>query len=107
MSREFGSYVSGYFHYQMQVAAEDCLGGSDELTRLWGAFFTAFDPVAYAIASSEAGDGGRDDSIMENIRQQDALKKALRDIEKYLEPYESIMRRAIREHEYAAKATTA
>ncbi len=58
MSREFGSYETGYFHYQMSNATSDCLGGSDELTRLWGKFFAEFEPIAYAIASSEAGDSG-------------------------------------------------
>lgn len=99
MSMEFGSYSTGYFHYQIDTAAQDCLGGRDELTRLWGVFLVAFEPIAYDIAMSEANDSGPDASIMENIRQKKALAAALRAIEKYLEPYERVMQSAVREHE--------
>lgn len=98
MSGEFGSYSSGYFPYQMEVAAEDCLGGRDELTRLWGKFFTAFAPVANSIALSEAHDTGTHDSIMANIQQRKAIATALRDIEKYLEPFQRVAEDAIRKH---------
>lgn len=42
MSREFGSYVNGYFHSQMEQAAEDCKNGDYPLTKVWGNFLKEF-----------------------------------------------------------------
>lgn len=97
MSREFGSYMNGYFHSQMEYAAEDCAAGDDELTRLWGGWFRAFYNVSYAIASSEAGDSGPDHSIYETIQAMPVLKRATADIESYLEPYQRVMNLAVRD----------
>lgn len=97
MSREFGSYMSGYFHHQMQYAAEDCASGKDELTRLWGKFFEEFYHVAYQIANSEACDSGPDAPIIETIQRLPALKKHLDDIEKYTRTYKDCMEEAVRQ----------
>ncbi len=98
MSREFGSCDSGYFHYQMQNAASDCLAGCDELTRLWGSFFKEFEDVAYAIASSEAGDSGPDFPILETMRKLESIRKAIRDIEWYLKPFDLIATKAVEQY---------
>lgn len=97
MSGEFGSYSSGYFYTQMEIAAEDCKSGSDQLTRLWGDFFEAFYPVAKAISWSEAGDTGAYRPILVNIEKQNALRNALANIEKYLSTFEDVIEAAIQE----------
>jgi hypothetical protein len=84
MSREFGSYEPGYFHYQMDLAAQDCREGNDELTRLWGGFLSAFYPIAYAIASSEAGDSGPDFPVNATKEHMAALRRELDKIEQYV-----------------------
>ena len=97
MSREFGSYSAGYFHYQMETAAEDCKSGNDELTRLWGEFFEEFKHIAYAIASSEAGDSGADFPIYETMRNLPSIKDKIAKIEEYIQPFEAVAKRAIRD----------
>jgi hypothetical protein len=97
MSREFGSDMSGYFHTQIQFAADDCESGNDELTRLWGEWFREFYHIAYAIASSEACDSGPDFPIYETIQAMPKLKKIMKCIENYTMPYQDVMRRAVRE----------
>ncbi len=103
MSREFGSYESGYFHYQMELAADDCLGGGDELTRLWGAFFKEFKEIAYAISSSEAGDSSPAYPIFENIKRMDALEKNLSAIKSYLDVYRRVADDAVEGYVRAQK----
>lgn len=98
MSGEFGSCLSGYFELQIDVAADDCLEGDDELTRLWGGFFKELIPVARAIAYSEAGDSGREYPIMENLRQMKNLKDKLSAIEAYLEPFRRVADDAVRDY---------
>jgi len=97
MSREFGSYMSGYFHSQIDYAAEDLAEGRSELTRLWGKWFREFYPVAYAIANFEAADSGLYDPIMATIKALPALKKAMVAIEEYIEPFDDVIEMAIRE----------
>ena len=95
MSREFGQYNSGYFHTQMMYAKEDCLSGDDELTRLWGKFFEAFEDVAYAIATSEAGDSSKAFPIRINIEQMQHINDTLVSIKDYLDPFKEVMDRAV------------
>jgi len=97
MSREFGSYMSGYFHSQIDYAAEDLAEGKGELTRLWGKWFREFYPVAYAIANYEADDSGSYDPIITTIKALPALKQAMSAIEKYIEPFDDVIEAAIRE----------
>ena len=97
MSREFGSYMSGYFHTQIEYAADDCLCGRDGITRLWGEFLKAFYPVAYAISTSEACDSDVDYPIMECIRQMPELESRLKDISEYLRPFEDVIDEAIKD----------
>jgi hypothetical protein len=95
MSREFGSYSRGYFHYQIETAAADCAEGDDELTRLWGAVLNAFAPVANAISSSEANDAGAYLPIMRTLQCMPAIKDALRDIDAYCSPFAEIAGAAV------------
>jgi hypothetical protein len=104
MSREFGSYSSGYFDTQMEYAAEDCQRGRDALTRQWGVFLEAFKPVAVAIASSEACDSGPDYPIMETISAMPALRAALDEIERHVSVYRDVAQAAVREHLEKANA---
>jgi len=97
MSREFGSCRSGYFHNQIDIAASDCLNGKDKLTQLWGEFFNEFKGIAYAISSSEACDSGVDFPIIENLKKIDNLKEKLKQIEKYLDPYQRVFENAVKE----------
>ena len=96
MSREFGSYSSGYFHSQMQTAADDCKAGRDPLTQLWGEFLDEFAAVAYDIASSEACDSGPDAPIIETIQRMPSLKRKLNAIEMFVEPYKRVADEAVR-----------
>ncbi len=98
MSREFGSDASGYFHQQMQNAADDCLDGRDKLTKLWGAFFKEFYDVAYAISTSEAGDSGPDFPILETIKKLPALKDKFNQIENYCSVFDDVAQKAIRDY---------
>jgi hypothetical protein len=82
VSREFGSYEPGYFHYQIDLAAQDCRGGHDEMTRLWGEFLAVFRDVSYAIASSEAGDSSESFTVKETIKAMPKMREALDQIEK-------------------------
>lgn len=95
MSREFGSYTSGYFHTQIRTAAEDCLGGGDKLTQLWGGVLRAFSEVAYAIASSEAGDSGPDFPIWRTITDMPGILAAIHDVQQYVEKYEKVAHLAV------------
>lgn len=58
MSREFGSYCTGYLWSQIQTAESDCTGGQYPLTRAFACVFSAIDPMTYALCSAEAGDSG-------------------------------------------------
>jgi predicted MarR family transcription regulator len=97
MSREFGSYTSGYFDTQIEQAASDLMTGQYALTRAWAPFFEEFCSVAVAISSSEAGDSGPDYSILETIRHIDRLKVLLADIERHVEPYKRVAEAAVRD----------
>ncbi len=96
MSREFGSYSAGYFHDQMRYAADDCQSGRDELTRLWGGLLESFTGIAYQIASSEAGDSGPEDTIIQTIQDLPLLQERLAAIEKFCKPFKACMEEAIR-----------
>ncbi len=87
MSREFGSYCNGYFHDQIRYAADDCLRGRDDLTRLWGRFIEDFTGIAYQIASSEAGDSEPDATIIQTILDLPRLRDRLVDIENFCKPF--------------------
>ena len=95
MSREFGSYVSGYFHDQIEVAADDCLSGSDELTRLWGDFLKEFSYIAYYISTSEAHDGEPHLPILATIEKMDILEKKLSGINSFIDPYKKVAEKAV------------
>jgi hypothetical protein len=98
MSREFGSYTTGYFHTQIETAAGDCESGRCEITRQWGKLLRAFTPIAYAIATAEASGSSADYPILKSIERLDAVKSAIRDIENYLSPFKDVAVAAIREH---------
>jgi hypothetical protein len=97
MSREFGSHLRGYFHHQIEYAAQDCLDGRDETTRKWGKFLRALEPVAYAIATSEACDSGEEFPVMETIKHMPALEAALDEIKRHIKVYENIADQAVRD----------
>lgn len=97
MSREFGSYQTGYFHTQIETAANDALAGRAKITRLWGKFLEEFKHVAYSIATSEANNSAEDDPIMESIKRMPALQNRLVAIMAYLEPFERVAEEAVRE----------
>lgn len=98
MSREFGTYVSGYFHQKIDSAADDCREGKDELTKLWGKFLEEFSYVANEISNSEAFDSGPEAPILESSKRIRALKSKLQAIEEYLEPYQRIAEEAVSRH---------
>lgn len=58
MSREFGSYCTGYLWSQIQTAESDCAEGQYPLTRAFACVFKALDPMTYGLCTAEAGDGG-------------------------------------------------
>lgn len=87
MSREFGSWVSEYFHTQIETCADDALAGECEITRKWGSVLKAMEPIAYSIASAEAHDSGEYDPIMASIAHFDNVRIALEDIRQYLQTY--------------------
>ena len=97
MSREFGSYYQGYFHTQIDQAAKDCLGGSHQITRLWGEFLQEFESISYSISSAEACDSGEYDPVLESIRKIPALTKKLDAIQRYLDPFRDVIRESIKE----------
>jgi hypothetical protein len=97
MSREFGSYTSGYFHEKIESCASDAKCGRDFLTRLWGRLLGELYHVAYAVSTSEACDSGPDYPIMESILRMPELKKSLDEIDQYLEPYRRVAENAVRE----------
>ena len=98
MSREFGNLSSGYFHQKIDLAADDCSEGRDELTKLWGKFLEEFYHVAYQISNSEASDSGPEAPILESIKRIGALKSKLKAIEEYLEPYQRVVDEALSRH---------
>jgi hypothetical protein len=95
MSREFGSHNAGYFHQQIESAAEDCLKGKDDLTKLWGEFLKEFSHVAYAISTSEACDSGPDYPIIETIRRWEGLAQRFHRVAEYIHPFHKVMEEAI------------
>jgi len=96
MSREFGEHGGGYFHTKIQNAAEDCRGGQDTLTQLWGKFLEEFAGVAYQIANSEAGDSGPYAPIIETINRLPELQRRLVAVQSYVEPFKLCMQEAVR-----------
>lgn len=95
MSREFGSYAVGYFHQQIDNAADDLAGARYPSTRAWAEFFRAFYPVAYAIASAEAADAREGESIIAALRQTPALERALEKVNEFLAPYREVAESAV------------
>jgi len=95
MSGEFGSDIGGYFHSKIGYAVDDCTAGRDELTRLWGDFLGAFEPVSRAISWSEAGDSSEVDTIMASMAQVPRIEAALAKIKGKLEIYDAVVRRAV------------
>lgn len=102
MSRGFGSCEGTHLHNTIRSAADDCAEGAYELTRHWGAFFEALYPVAHAIASSEAHDWSEGGSILATIENLPMLRKALKDIEDYVAPFQRVASRAV--HDALRKA---
>jgi hypothetical protein len=98
MSGEFGGYRGGYFHNQIEYAAEDLADGRDDLTHEWAKFFEAFYPIAKAISWSEACDSGPAYPITETINRIGALKVILNDIEARVKVYKEVADDAIRNH---------
>jgi hypothetical protein len=98
MSREFGEYERGYFHQKIASCANDCKGGRDQLTKLWGKFLEEFSHVAHEISNSEACDAGPDAPIIESIKRLPRLRELFMDVQKYLTPYDACMREAIKMH---------
>jgi hypothetical protein len=98
MSREFGSYSSGYFHQQIQTCAQDCAGSNDVLVQLWGEFLEEFYDVAYSISSSEACDSAPYDPIMKTIEKMDVLRTKLDKISIHVGPYRRVAEEAVRAH---------
>jgi hypothetical protein len=96
VSREFGDGWGGYFHTKIQNAAEDCRGGRDTLTQLWGKFLEEFAEVAYQIAGSEACDSGPYAPIIETINRLPELRQRLAAIQTYVEPFKDCMEDAVR-----------
>lgn len=96
MSREFGSYVAGYFHDQIDTCAIDALNGRCEITRKWGAVLKALYPIAYSISSAETGDSGEYDPILKSIEQINNVRAALDEVQDYLQPFKDVAREAVR-----------
>lgn len=96
MSREFGSYRSGYFHDQIKTCAEDAMAGRCEITRRWGAFLNALYPIAYSISSAEECDSDEYDPVMRSIEHIDSIRTALEDIQTYLRPFKDVADGAVR-----------
>lgn len=99
MSREFGSYASGYFHNKIDDCANDALNGDHEITRLWGRFLQELSSIAWNISSAEACDSGVYAPIYESMTRMPSIKAALKDIEEYLRPFEQVAMEAIRQKE--------
>lgn len=81
---------------QVEQAAEDCAGGRDEMTRMWGEFLREFAPIAKSICWSEAGDSSEADTIWKCIEQIPQLKKKLEKIESKLDTYRVVAEEAVR-----------
>lgn len=97
MSREFGEYgCSGYFHQKLGAVVEDARSGKDPLTKLWGEFLESIQPVAYAIASSEARDAGPDFTIFQTIESFNEINRRLEAIRSFVEPYRRVAEEAVR-----------
>jgi hypothetical protein len=99
MSREFGSYYSGYLHSQIATAAEDLEGGHDDTTRAWAPLMQELYPVMYAICSSEAGDAGEAESIIASTEAIPKLRAELDKLEKRFASYREVARRAVEQAE--------
>lgn len=98
MSGEFGSYTSGYFHTQMDVASGDVASGRLESTRVWADFLANFAKVAKAISWAEEYDSSEATSIRTMIEKMPALKADLEKIEGFLRPYQEVADAAVRKH---------
>jgi hypothetical protein len=96
MSREFGSYGSGYLHEQIDTAANDLANGREETTRAWAGFMRVFHDVAYAVCSSEACDSSESRSIMASIDAIPRLRAELDKIESRLRPFKDCMEDAVK-----------
>lgn len=97
MSREFGACIDGYFHEQIECAANDCLGGQCKITRLWGGVFYELEDIAYAIASAEACDSGESYPIKQTMKDLDAVYKALDKVKQYIMPFKEVAEEATEE----------
>ena len=95
-SKEFGSDRKGCFFEQIETAYEDCIDGSNNLTRLWGAVLKEFYPVSIAINQSESCYGNEAHSIMESMRQMAKIQSALNVVKQYLKPYDEVAEEAVR-----------
>lgn len=95
MSREFGSYCSGYLHTQIAQAADDCRQGSNEITKLYAPVFDRLYKIIYSICNLEACDSGAYDPIMKSIEELPKLREELDKIDEYLQPYKDVMREAV------------
>lgn len=108
MSGEFGSYGGGYFHTQIEQAADDCLSsGNEQITREWGKVLQAFYPVAHAISWCEARDSGVDAPIMATIEHLPDIQKAIDDVKRYVRPFQDIADAALRHAITTAHKNTA
>ena len=97
MSREFGSYCNGYFHSQIEYAAEDCENGDCEITRLWGKVLRSMTDVAYAISSAEANDSGEWFPIKQSIEDMASVQDAINDVGAYLTRFRDLIDAALRD----------
>ena len=97
MSREFGSYINGYLHTQIEQAAQDCSEGRCEITKRYAPIFEILSKISYSICSAEACDSGEYDPIMKSIEQLPLLKEEIARLEQYLQPFKDVMDTALRE----------
>lgn len=97
MSREFGEYgSSGYFHEKIRSALRDLQNEANyEFHKKFIPLFQELHKIAYAISSVEAGDSGLYRSVMETIDKLPKMKKALEELEIYIEPYSDVAREAV------------
>lgn len=95
MSREFGSYYSGYLHSQIGTAADDLDGGDDATTRAWAPLMRELYPVMCAICSSEAGDASEAASIFASMEAIPRLRAEIDKLEKHFASYREVARRAV------------
>jgi hypothetical protein len=89
MSGEFGDYgPGGFFHWKIDNAASDALGGRDKLTRLWGEFLNDLRDLTREISYSEACDTNEDSSVEQTAKDMPKLEKDLRAIKAYVKRFQ-------------------